>query len=596
MNCTYEEICKMLEALPQGSRLPAALDMPLEEKRQQILTREVYRDYLAQIRAEAEKYRNEPPVAIPYGAFKLFETNGDRSCFQKYYFSNRGRVATLALMVWLYGQEEDVHALEDALWAVCDEYTWCLPAHLNGTGLSVVQDTGYTIDLFAAETACTLSEIIALVGDRLAPIVVKRMRHLVQERVLQRYLEAEFGWEHASNNWAAVCAGSVGVAALYGAKDREQLARIIEKLQTPMECYVTSFPADGTSMEGISYWTYGFSFFVAYAEMLARCTGGKMDWFTDGRVHQIALFQQKAYFEGYNIIKFADCGKGDTTRWWGLTSYLKSRYDDVEFLPRDYFAPYTGDGCYRWAGMLRDLVWSNEAYPANHRTEKCYIQPDAQWLICNGQNGVSFAAKGGCNAESHNHNDVGSLELFKNGDEVLLDYGSGLYNRDYFSARRYEQFVTSSRGHNLPIVNGEYQKPGAEHRAMDVHFGEWFVDMDIAPAYDLETLTSLRRHIAFDPATGRVELRDDFAFSAPAQEVRERFVSYSTPTVEEGRVVLTGPHSRAEIRYDAAALEVALSTETPPRHNVRDGNALIHVIDFVAKEPGMACSFSFTVE
>ena len=594
---TYEEIYAMLSDLPEN-RLPAALDVSLEEKRQQLLTKDVYKDYLAQIRAEAKKYRETPAVSIPYSAFKLYETTGDRGVFQKYYFGNRDRMATLALAVWLYGEEDDIHALEDALWTVCDEYTWCLPAHLGGTGLKKVQDEGHIIDLFAAETGCTLSEIIALVGDKLAPIVVKRMRYLVQERVLARYLETDFGWERAKNNWAAVCAGSVGVAALYEAKDTEQLARIVKKLDAAMESYVSSFPEDGTSMEGISYWTYGFSFFVAYAEMLARLTHGKMDWFTDPRVHQIALFQQKAYFENYNLIKFADCGRGDTTRWWGLTSYLKSRYSDVEFLPRDYFAAYTGDGCYRWAGMLRDLVWSNDAYPDNNQSDHCYIQPDAQWLICNSKEaGVSFVAKGGSNNESHNHNDVGNIEMFKNGDEVLMDCGSGVYNADYFGPKRYEQFVTSSRGHSVPIIDGQYQQPGAEFRAEDVQFGEWFIDMNIAPAYGLENLDSLRRRVAFDTAAGRVTITDTYAFSAPAQEITERFVSYSKPTVEEGKVILTGPNSTAVIIYDAAAFTASTSVEHPLEGRYdKVGDGSVYVVDFIAKNPDKNAVYTFTIE
>ncbi len=594
---TYKEIYAMLSNLPEN-RLPAALDVSLEEKRQQLLTKDVYKDYLAQIREEAKKYRENPAVAIPYSAFKLFETTGDRNVFQAYYFGNRGRMATLALMVWLYGNEEDIHALEDALWAVCDEYTWCLPAHLGGTGLTKVQDEGHIIDLFAAETGCALSEIIALVGDKLAPIVVKRARYLVQERVLNRYLETNFGWEKAQNNWAAVCAGSVGVAALYEAKDTEQMARIVEKLHGAMESYVGSFPEDGTSMEGISYWTYGFSFFVAYAEMLARLTNGKMDWFTDPRVRQIALFQQKAYFENYNIIKFADCGKGDTTRWWGLTSYLKSRYDDVEFLPRDYFAAYTGEGCYRWAGMLRDLVWSNDAYPDNNKSDKCYIQPDAQWLICNSSEaGVSFVAKGGCNAESHNHNDVGHIEMFKNGDEVLMDCGSGLYNRDYFGPKRYEQFVTSSRGHSLPIINGQYQQAGAEFRAEDVKFGEWFIDMDIAPAYGLADLNSLRRRVEFDKPTGRVTLTDTYDFTAAPGELVERFVSYSVPALEDGKVILTGPKSTAVLTFDPAVFTASTFVEYPLKGR-RDKTAdmAVYVIDLKVNKPEAKCAFTFTIE
>ena len=68
--------------------------------------------------------------------------------------------------------------LEDTMWAICDEYTWALPAHMNGNqGIYVnYQSDRYTIDLFAAETGQALAEIIRLLGDKLNPLVVKRAK------------------------------------------------------------------------------------------------------------------------------------------------------------------------------------------------------------------------------------------------------------------------------------------------------------------------------------------------------------------------------------------------------------------------------------
>lgn len=564
------------------------------EKREQILNGEVYRDYLGQMQKQGELYRSKTVVTIPYGAFKLYETTGDRKIYQEYYFDNRGRVATLALLVWLYGKEEDIHALEDAVWSVCDEYTWALPAHLNGQGLSRLEDDGYTIDLFAGETACLLSEVMALVGDKLAPIVVKRARYLVETRVLDRMLETSFRWEKSTNNWAAVCAGSIGIAAMYET-DGEKLAALLERMQAAMESYVSSFPADGTSMEGISYWTYGFSFFVAYAEMLCRLTEGEIDWFKDERVHQIALFQQKAYFEGGNIIKFADCGTGDTTRWWGLTSYLKSRYDDIESLPRPYFSAYTGDSCYRWAGMLRDLAWSDESLGENHKPQKNYILPDAQWLICNGKNGVSFAAKGGTNGESHNHNDIGSFELFKNGEEMLIDYGSGVYSKDYFSEKRYEQFVCGSQGHSVPIVEGQYQVPGEEHGARNVTFGQWWMEMDLASAYGDENLRSLVRKIVFDSETGKTTLKDTFAFDTAPTSITERFITRSKAEVCGDTVRLTGEKAVLVIHFDAEKLKPELGQKEVQAHGENCWETL-YTVDFAAVDPQADCAFEFVIE
>ena len=43
--------------------------------------------------------------------------------------------------------------LEDTIWAICDEYTWSLPAHI-----SWAKDERTDVDLFASETGYALSE------------------------------------------------------------------------------------------------------------------------------------------------------------------------------------------------------------------------------------------------------------------------------------------------------------------------------------------------------------------------------------------------------------------------------------------------------
>nr|MBD3622367.1 heparinase II/III family protein [Sunxiuqinia sp.] len=52
--------------------------------------------------------------------------------------------------------------------------------------------------------------------------------------------------------------------------------------------------------------------------------------------------------------------------------------------------------------------------------------------------GFFFAAKGGHNAESHNHNDLGTCVLYFNGKPALIDIGRETYTAKTFSRHRYE--------------------------------------------------------------------------------------------------------------------------------------------------------------
>lgn len=582
-----QKIKEYLLNMPKN-KLPQGLGKSLADKRREILSGAVYADCLAEIRSKAEEYRRTPIEALKFSQFRLFSQTGDREIYQKSYFSRRGRLACLALAVWFWQNKEDISALEDAIWAVCDEYTWALPAHIWG---EFDEETRPTIDLFSAETASALAEICALNEGFLSPDVVKRARDNIRKRVIDRYLSDSFGWEHAQNNWSAVCGGALGIAAMYLC-EIDELSEIIFRLQTAAESYLSGFPDDGAGTEGVSYWSYGFTFFTAYSEMLQRMTNGKIDLFSDSRVKSIALFQQKAYFPFGGIVKFGDCSDGDVSRWWGLTSYIKSRYDEVEFLPRPLLPNFDSDLCYRWVGILRDIVWSKDNL-INEIGCRTYILQSAQWYISSGANRSGIAVKAGHNGESHNHNDVGQVQFFLGGDEVLIDYGSGIYDRDYFGDGRYERFECGSQGHNLPIIGGNFQRAGKEFFANDVKISEHGIAMDIAPAYGLNCLNRLIRNVSFNQSDGSMTLSDDIDLSSDEINVTERFVSFSRPEIYGEKIILHGEHGDAVMRYLAKEFDLEISEHTAPRPN---DMRKIYVVDFSVKAPSKHVGFEMSIK
>ncbi len=97
--------------------------------------------------------------------------------------------------------------------------------------------------------------------------------------------------------------------------------------------------------------------------------------------------------------------------------------------------------------------------------------PDLQMMAARERPGSSqglyVAAWGGHNAQSHNHNDVGNVIVFADGQPVLIDVGVGEYTAKTFSSRRYEIWTMQSAWHNLPTINGVDQGAGAGYRAED---------------------------------------------------------------------------------------------------------------------------------
>lgn len=234
--------------------------------------------------------------------FAVFAQRGTRLEYERVYFERRRRLNTFALLALLDPDDQVAeHELLDMIWSVCGEYTWCLPAHLGADGHE------RAIDLFAAETGFTLGEIALLLQGRLPRLLQTRIEAEVNRRLFEPFLRnGPYEWETARHNWAAVCAGSVGAAALLLLRDPEALSAILERVHASLECYLQGFGADGACPEGPGYWNYGFGYFVYFADLLARRTLGEADWFAGDKVRRIAEFQQKCYLGGDRVANFSD--------------------------------------------------------------------------------------------------------------------------------------------------------------------------------------------------------------------------------------------------------------------------------------------------
>lgn len=586
---TKQEILNVLKKVGKVD-----LSIP-ESVRLSIPNNKIIAPYLQSVVDFAEKYRGKPIPALPYSYFKMFHETGDRWFYEdsdRGYFPRRGRLAAMGALSWLYQREEDIRELEDIIWAVCDEYTWSVPAHVKTEAFTDKLENGdYMVDLFASETGDALAEISFLLGDKLPEIIRKRIAYLLEERIFKRVLEETFGWMSVKNNWAAVCAGSVGMAAIYAIEDDERLAAVLERVMPAFGTFLQSFAEDGSCLEGIGYWNYGFSYFVSFADLLYRRTKGEIDLFDQEIVTKVAHFQQKCIFKGGRSVSFSD-GGSRAGYLPGLTSYLSRKYDTVILPPASCMNDFNGDHCHRWSNVLRNLIWCVDEVDDSKVQYGCYPLPAAQWYICSSENGVGLAAKGGHNAEPHNHNDVGGIQLFCNGQEVLADLGSGEYTRQYFREGRYLTMTCGSQGHNVPMIDGCTQHAGEDACASNVQMDETGISMDLAPAYKLDFMPSLQRDVRFDRATGTVTLKDTFAFAEGEHEVRERFITRGTARNDGKRVIVDMNGQSMCIHYDPAKYAVEINCAQYAAHF-----GVIHpllTVDFVTRAKG-TLQASFTI-
>ena len=580
--------------------------------------------YLTDLKNEAETLKKEALCELPFHVFKQFDTTGNRISYENLYFHRRRCLGVFALMAWLYGDEEYVSLTEDYLWAVCSEFTWALPAHLDGNSLNEKVNP-LQLDLFATETAQTLAELLFLLQDKLNPAIAFRCRSEIERRIFTPFLTRvqPYWWESCHMNWAAVCGGCIGMAGIYlmQENDTERLALLLSQLLPVMEHFLSGFEQDGTCLEGLSYWTYGMSYFTAFADLLSRRTGGSLDLLAQDKVRAIASFQGKCYFAGGHTVSFSDASCTDTFRI-GITSYLARYFDyKIPFPPAASAAAFGTDPCARWCQMFRDFIWAEQAVVSRQKdisapavsTSGC-ILPDAKWLIFRGNDGCGGAIKGGHNGEPHNHNDVGSFFFLLHGSEVLADLGAAEYTKDSFSDRRYTIFTNNSFSHSVPIINGNGQKNGKEFAAREYFFSDGSqvlpehaentlpdgvsstcAVMDISPAYGDKSLSALIRCLSFDGTAHQLILSDSYTFTEVPDSLEERFVTRQKPALQDGTAVLySGSGDACTLSYDAALLDASVSTDIHHRHE--DGaEEIIYLLCLTLKQPILNPVLTFTL-
>jgi hypothetical protein len=138
--------------------------------------------------------------------------------------------------------------------------------------------------------------------------------------------------------------------------------------------------------------------------------------------------------------------------------------------------------------------------------------------------GLYLSAKGGHNAESHNHNDVGSFVVAIDGHPVLIDVGVEEYIRKTFSQQRYEIWTMQSAYHNVPVVDGVGQSNGREFEARavkgTVSDERAELELDIAGAYPAEAgIERWMRRVWLDRAKAEIGLDDEYALGREPKSV-----------------------------------------------------------------------------
>ena len=522
-------------------------------------------------------YMKEIPELTYYSRAR-YHIDGDRNEFQIPYFKRRQFLASAALLGMIYPEEQHyLDEVHEVIWAICDEYSWVLPAHCKGT---LEWDLTH-VDLFNAETGFTLAELCYVLEDRLDKLVLDRARAEVRRRVFDNYLADEFNWETKTNNWPAVCAGNIGGAMMYLDPDlfRQQLPRLLDSMKN----FMSGFPEDGTCMEGFHYWHYGFGNFVWFADLLLQFTHGKIDLFKWDKVETVSGYAQRCVLRGGTTVSYSDGErKGKSDR--AMMHYLSRLFpDQVQLLPDEYTEFFKGN--VTWMQSLRNLLYVDYTAKPVAFQLKDYDLPGAGQVVINREK-YSLAVKAGHNAEAHNRNDVGNFILATDRGQIFCDLGAGLYTKQYFRDR-YSVFCNASRGHNVPLVNGGEQMPGGEYGGSICREDNRIL-VEFPGAYGQPDFQKLTR--TFEYEEDRIVLTD--AFPPDYRSLTERFVTTFKPVIFDDHVKVNG----VNLYFEPEKVQVSVKEEVHALHGYFDGTEIVYCIDFELK-PGLdKIEFAFKME
>ncbi len=542
-----------------------------------------YKLLIDELKARYKKdYMDEIPV-LKYSVRSIYRKTGSRIEFETPYFRRRKLLTEAAVLSLLYPENEEYFVkFQDLIWAICDEYSWALPAH------TLYVDKPETfIDLFAAETGFMLAEICYFLGDRMESFVRARAQAEVNRRIIESFINSPMPFENTTNNWLTVCAGSVAGAFIYLAPDRFETVK--PRLLKALNRYLDYIPDDGSCTEGVSYWHYGFGSYVWAADLLYQFTNGEIDLFDNPKVEALAAYAQKCFMKGGDVATFADCPRNNKVDIV-LNRYLKRRYpQSVVALPVECTG-HVPERLHTWHYGLRSFIYYYPTVEAEKLPAVNYEMPSSGQVIVNTEN-YSLFVKAGHNDEEHNHNDVGSFILSDESGQVFVDLGSGRYNNEYFSPKRYDSIYTSSRGHSVPIINGQYQKAGREYKGTLVRDGNR-ITVEMSAAYGIDKLNRLTRVFEYgDKGIVMTDVCDGDV------EVTERFVSLVKPVINEDSFTVgnvTVKTEKDKISSLTGNFEVGECFINESKYHSKPTET-IYLIDCVLKKGVKKISFDFSI-
>ena len=537
-------------------------------------------DNAASVIAQGEKYLNYQWQVIKVTDYLSYSRTGDRAPMSDPYNANIEAIINLFMAELAEGKGRFLDALLNGVFHVCEMTSWSISAHIvsQRAGGTFPVKNDHVLELVSTDVGASFSWIYYFLHeefDKITPYFSKRLYEEINERILIPYMtEDRFWWmafdandeNTVVNNWNTWCNSNIIQCFLLLENDPEKLAKAVHRSMVSVDKYINYNKVDGACEEGPSYWGHSPGKLFDYLDLMDRVTAGKLSLFTEPSIKNMGEYISRSYVGNGWVVNFADASAKES-----LDYHLIARYGaKVRSKEMEDFAAYLKKQRNQPKSVERDVLRTLEAfrydkqidnYTPEHPHNPYTYYPETQFCYMANQN-LFLAAKGGHNDESHNHNDIGTFNLYINDTPLFIDLGVETYTLKTFSQDRYTIWTMQSAYHNLPQINGEQQKYGRSYKANEVKVNpeKKTFSLDIAGAYPAEAgIKKWKR--TYRLASNALYIEDDFLLENPNTPNQQQFMVWGKAKITKvGTILIEGNGETAELYYKPSRLNAQIES------------------------------------
>lgn len=571
--------------------------------------------------AVAEQYKSYAWPTITADIYLLYNRTGENVPFLKRFFERRSVLGIFVLSECLEGEGRYLDQIINGIYCICEETSWITPFDLSLQKKVLPAASDHLVDLSCSETGALLAWTYYLLKeqmDSVSPRICERIQKEIRERLLVPYLARDDYWwmgfveTPRVNNWNPWCNRNILMCFLVLEEDTAVRHAGLAKIMKSLDVYLTKYLPDGCCDEGPMYWGAAGGGLHTCLALLQEASSGKIDIFEESIVREIGRYICKVHVHDHYFVDFAD---GDAiVKISPSVYYYGLALKDESMIALGANAPVRMPDTFNWFGIYEYMLdMLNEKERKKAVKPIPYFRDAWMWYAQvmtarehqGSEKGFFVAAKGGHNAEAHNHNDVGNFVVYVDGRPLFIDLGTEEYTAKTFGPQRYELWYIQSQYHNCPTVHGVLQSSGEQYRAKDAAYSstDAFAElkMDIGEAYPVEAgIGSWFRTCRLTRGeTASVEIIDAYSLKTDEADVSYNLMTpYEPVLTEDNRIMLEyACGSRVFVRYDTEHLKVNFERitleESRLKHNWGD---VMYRIVLAEKAPVQQGTRKITIE